>query len=76
MPTFFVIEGVKIELYYNDHAPPHFHAIFAEYELLIEIKTLIKIKGELPRHKEKKVIAWASQNREVLLELWDSLRLR
>ena len=32
MPTFFIIEGVKICLFFDDHNPPHFHALFAEYE--------------------------------------------
>ena len=40
MPTYFIIDGIKIDLYFDDHAPPHFHAIYAEYEELIEIQTL------------------------------------
>ncbi len=40
MPTFFIIDGVKIELYYKDHNPPHFHAIYAEYEILVDIKNI------------------------------------
>ncbi len=37
MPTYFTFDGIKIDLYFDDHAPPHFHAIYAEYEELIEI---------------------------------------
>ena len=74
MPTFFTIDGVKIDLYYNDHAPPHFHAKYAECEDLIEIKTLGKIKGNLPQKQHKKVIIWAKKNQSLLMEIWDSLR--
>jgi len=38
MPTYFIIDGVKVEFYFKDHNPPHFHAIFSEYDAMIKIK--------------------------------------
>jgi hypothetical protein len=29
--------GIVISMYYNDHAPPHFHARYAEHEAQVEI---------------------------------------
>ena len=55
MPAFYTIEGVKIVLYFGDHNPPHFHATIAEYDALIEIKTLEVLEGDLPKKKQKKV---------------------
>ncbi len=26
MPTIAIVDGVKIQMFYNDHIPPHFHA--------------------------------------------------
>jgi hypothetical protein len=40
MPTIKIIDSIKIDLYSREHPPPHFHALFAEYEELIIIETL------------------------------------
>ncbi|MEM1002435.1 MAG: DUF4160 domain-containing protein [Bacteroidota bacterium] len=74
MPTFFRFNGIKIELYYNDHSPPHFHAIYAEYEDLVEIESLEIYRGDLPRKQRKEVLAWAKQNQPILREIWNKLR--
>ena len=39
--------GIKIYIYDFDHNPPHFHAISAEYEVLIEIKSLKILRGDI-----------------------------
>ena len=56
MPTFYTIDGVKIQLYFKDHAPPHFHAVIAEYELQVDITNLSILEGELPKNKQKKIL--------------------
>lgn len=38
-----------IYMYFADHNPPHFHAIYAEHEALIQIDDGTAIGGELPR---------------------------
>ena len=73
MPTFFIIGGVKIELYFDDHAPPHFHAIIGEYDALIEIETSVILKGDLPRNKKKLILKWAQENRDDLKSIWNDL---
>lgn len=74
MPTFFIIDGIKIDLYYNDHMPPHFHAIYAEFEVLIEIETLNIYRGELPKSQQKKVMKWAKAHQNQLKEIWAAMR--
>ena len=37
MPLFELIDGIKINVYSNDHLPPHIHAIYNEYEAVISI---------------------------------------
>ncbi|MGE5195460.1 MAG: DUF4160 domain-containing protein, partial [Deltaproteobacteria bacterium] len=39
MPRISQFYGIAVYLYYRDHAPPHFHAIYAEHEAEIEIAT-------------------------------------
>jgi len=73
MPTFYIIEGVKIVLYFDDHNPPHFHAIIAEYDALIEIKTLEVLEGDLPKNKQKKILEWAKNHKVELQEIWNEL---
>jgi hypothetical protein len=49
MPTLSVFYGIVIQMFWRDHAPPHFHALHAEHEILIDIRTLEIIEGEFPR---------------------------
>lgn len=56
MPTIKRIDGIKIDVYSREHPPPHFHALYAEYEELIEIETLETYMGKLPKNQRKKVI--------------------
>lgn len=73
MPTFFTISGVKIQLFFQDHAPPHFHTSIAEYKAIIKIATAEILEGELPRNKKKEILEWAIENKEVLMEIWNEL---
>lgn len=59
MPTLCIIDSIKIDMYAQDHPPPHFHVRFAEYEVLIEIKTLQVFAGSIPPSLLRKVISWA-----------------
>jgi hypothetical protein len=34
-------------MFFNDHAPPHFHARYGEFEATIDINTLQVIQGGL-----------------------------
>jgi hypothetical protein len=68
MPTIKIIEGTKIDVYSREHPPPHFHAIYAEHEELIEIETLETYAGKIPNNKRKKVVNWAKNNKQILSE--------
>ena len=45
MPTVHIINSIKIDVYAREHLPPHFHALYAEHEMLIEISTLATYAG-------------------------------
>jgi hypothetical protein len=70
MPTISVFYGVIIQMFWDDHAPPHFHAVYAEYEALIDIRTLEAIEGQLPRRAMSLVLERAQEHRTELLEDW------
>jgi Domain of unknown function (DUF4160) len=73
MPTVAIVEGVKIQLFAQEHPPPHFHAVFAEYRAQIDIGSLHVLKGRLPPAKLAVVISWAQTRREVLMRAWDTV---
>lgn len=74
MPTYFSFSGVKIQMFFGDHNPPHFHAVYAEYIVVIDIKKCEVIQGELPKKKLKLVLQWAKENQLELLNLWKSIQ--
>lgn len=76
MPTIKIIDSIKIDVYSREHPPPHFHAIYAEYEELIEIKTLDTYAGFLPKAQRTKVIDWAQEKHEFLLQNFKRLNPR
>lgn len=49
MPRVSAFYGIVIALYYNDHLPPHFHALYGQYEALVRIDTLETLAGSLPK---------------------------
>ena len=71
MPTIAMFYGIVIQMFWDDHAPPHFHALYAEYEALIDIRTLEIVRGYLPSRARSLVLEWASENREALMEDWE-----
>lgn len=70
MPTISEFFGILIRMYYDDHNPPHFHAIYGSFEAIIAIHTLEIIDGKLPRRARAMVFEWAAENRQALLEDW------
>ena len=56
MPEISRFYGIIIRMFYNDHAPPHFHAIYGSDEALIDIQTLDYVEGKLPERARTLVI--------------------
>jgi hypothetical protein len=68
--------GILIQMFWGDHAPPHFHALYGEYEVIIDIRTLEVLKGEMPRRALALVLEWASLHQEELTEDWRLCKLK
>ena len=71
MPTISAFYGILIQMFWKDHAPPHFHALYAEYEVVVDIRTLEVIDGSLPRRAMALMLEWAQEHRAELMEDWD-----
>ncbi len=65
MPTLSIFFGITIRLYYDDHPPPHFHAIYGEHEAKIAIETLELIEAKLPRRALGLVLDWAELHQPI-----------
>lgn len=74
MPRISEFYGIAIYMYYRDHAPPHFHAIYGEFEAEIEISTGNCIAGSLPRRAEMMVREWVAAHRDELVANWNLAR--
>ena len=70
MPKICEFFGIMIYMYFDDHDPAHFHAIYAEYEALIRIDDLTIIKGRLPSRAYGLVVEWASKHKTELKQNW------
>ncbi len=70
--TVAIIDGVKIDFYFDEHPPPHFHARYAEFIAQVDIATLDIIKGSLPAPQLQTVRQWGMLRREQLREAWDA----
>lgn len=71
MPELSRFFGVVIRMYFGDHEPPHFHAVYGEHEALIEIETLAIYRGGLPRRALGMVLEWAVLRRHELRQDWE-----
>lgn len=69
MPEISRFLGIVIRMYFRDHAPPHFHAFYGDYEVSVEIESGI-VTGRFPRRALSAVLEWAEINQEALLEDW------
>lgn len=72
MPEIARFYGIIIKLFFGDHPPPHFHAVYGEYNALFNIETLEMIEGDLPPRAMKMVIEWAEQQQNELLLMWNN----
>jgi len=76
MPEITRFYGIVIKMFFEDHNPPHFHAIYGEYEVLIDISTLAVFAGNLPPRALGLVIEWATQHQNELLNNWERARIQ
>jgi len=71
MPTISTFYGIIIRMFFNEHAPPHFHAQYGEHKASINIQSLELIEGKLPRRALNLVLDWAEIHQSELLNDWE-----
>ncbi|MGB9720566.1 MAG: DUF4160 domain-containing protein [bacterium] len=73
MPEISRFYGIVIYIFYREHQPPHFHAVYGDFEVLIEIDTLSILAGRLPPRAMGLVIEWAMIHQEELRKVWQQV---
>ena len=67
MPEVSRFYGIIIQIYFGDHPPPHFHALYGEFTAVIDIQSLAILEGHIPPRALGLVIEWASIHRDELI---------
>ena len=71
MPEISRFLGIVIAMYYREHGPPHFHAIYGDFEVTVEIDTG-RVNGALPKRAQSHVLEWLELHRAELCEGLDA----
>ena len=70
MPTISEFFGIKIILRFIDHNPPHFHAIYQQDKVVVEIENG-KVKGEISERALRMILEWLDLHREEIKVAWE-----
>jgi hypothetical protein len=70
MPVIATFYGIVIKMYFNDHLPPHLHAIYGEYNGVFDLNTLELIEGDLPSRAVKLIKEWEAEYKDELVKMW------
>jgi len=72
MPELSRFFGIAIFINFNEHNPPHFHAKYGDFKIIVQIKTGI-VEGKFPNNELKKVLEWYEIHKDELLQNWNSI---
>jgi hypothetical protein len=74
MPTIAYFYGIAIRMYFNEHPPPHFSAVYSGHEANVSIEAGEVIEGHLPANAARIVKQWALAHRNELEDNWRRAR--
>ena len=70
MPSIAIFNGIIIQMFFEDHNPPHVHAIYRGAKALVRIADGAIIRGSLPRRQANLVKFWLALRQAELMENW------
>ena len=73
MPEISRFLGIVIGMFYSEHGVPHFHAVYGEYEISVEIESGT-VHGDFPKRALRHVLEWAELHRSELMANWELAR--
>jgi hypothetical protein len=70
MPRISIFFGIVIYMYYDEHAPPHFHAMYEGSEAALDFNGIL-LKGTMAPRAARLIKEWAGMHKEELEENWE-----
>jgi predicted DNA-binding protein (UPF0278 family) len=67
------VTGLKIEIFANEHPPPHFRVKYAGETANFTIEDCRQINGGLYKWR-RNIKEWHNKNRALLIEIWNNIR--
>lgn len=73
MPEISRFLGIVIGMFYSEHGVPHFHAVYGEHEISVEVESGV-VHGTFPPRALRHVLEWLALHKAELLDNWDLAR--
>jgi hypothetical protein len=73
MPEISRFLGIVIGIFYSEHGVAHFHAVYGEYEVSVEVESGT-IHGKFPPRALRLVLEWANLHKQELIDNWQLAR--
>ena len=70
MPEISRFYGIIIRMFLREHAPPHFHVQYGDFEAVFSIEPLALLRGRLPARAHRLVVEWGNEHHAELLDDW------
>ena len=67
------IHELKVEIFANEHPPPHFRVMYQGQSANYAIRDCEKLNGDIKKYHNN-VVALHADNKEKLIKAWDSSR--
>jgi hypothetical protein len=73
MPEISRFLGIVIGIFYSEHGVAHFHAVYGEHEISVELESG-GVHGDFPPRALRLVQEWAALHKQELIENWELAR--
>lgn len=68
------VNGLKIEIYSNEHPPPHFHVKSPNVNASFDIENCNILEGKIDNNDFRKIKYWHKHSKNTLINTWNSTR--
>ena len=72
MPSISNFYGITIKMFFGDHNPAHFHAVYGEFNGVFDLDSLEMTEGDLPKRAINLIKEWATIHKNELIYIWEN----
>jgi hypothetical protein len=73
MPELSRFLGIVIGMFPREHPPAHFHAVYGEFQITVDIETGV-VQGDFPKRALRLVLEWLDLHEQELLDAWNLIQ--